>query len=289
MHDRRLDQGAPLRGRLGGNELRTAEDLLRAADRGRLALAHHHDRGGEARDLGQRVRHVDDRNARLVAQPLDERQDLGLARVVERGERLVHQQQAGRGQERTPERDPLLLAAGERSGMAVEQAPDPEQVDHGGELHAALAARHEPAAEQQVLPHRQVREQPSFLEHVADAPAVPGHEHAARGVDQRRAVDHDATALGAQKSGDDVDQRALAGAGAAEQRGQPSRRHEAGIEGECSQPMGDADLEAHSDHDRWPTRRAISSDMSSAPIEIAIETRVRRSAPASPPGIWVKV
>ena len=40
---------------------------------------------------------------------------------------------------------------------------------------------------------------------------------------------------------------------------------------------------------RAPMRRASSSEASSAAIEIAIDTRVSRSAPASPPGIWVRV
>ena len=38
---------------------------------------------------------------------------------------------------------------------------------------------------------------------------------------------------------------------------------------------------------RAPTRRASSSEASSAPIEITTEIRVRRIAPASPPGTAV--
>src|SRR5262249_36258967 len=109
------------------------------------------------------------------------------------------------------------------------------------------------------------------------------------GVEQRRALDHDAAALRPQQPGDGVHQRALAGAGAAEQRGQSPGRDEAGVELERPEPVGDVDLEAHSDHDLCPTARAISWETSSAPIEITIETSVRRSAPVSPPGICVKV
>src|SRR5262245_19563513 len=116
-----------------------------------------------------------------------------------------------------------------------------------------------------------------------------GDEQAALGVDQGRPVDRDAAALWPQQPGDGIHDRGFSGARAAEQRRQSPGRYEAGVELERSQPMGDADLEAHSDHDLWPTRRAISSETSSAPIEIAIETSVRRKAPASPPGIWVNV
>ena len=56
----------------------------------------------------------------------------------------------------------------------------------------------------------------------------------------------------------------------------------------------DVDVEAHvapylACSGRAPTRRASSSEASSAPIEITTEIRVRRIAPASPPGTWVKV
>ena len=49
------------------------------------------------------------------------------------------------------------------------------------------------------------------------------------------------------------------------------------------------DLETHVVIPRAPMRRASSSDPSRASIEMAIEIRVRRSAPASPPGICVSV
>ena len=39
----------------------------------------------------------------------------------------------------------------------------------------------------------------------------------------------------------------------------------------------------------WPTRRANSSETTSAPIAMTIDTTVSRRAPASPPGICVKV
>ena len=50
---------------------------------------------------------------------------------VERGERLVEQQQARLHQERAADRDALALAAGQRAGPALEQMADTEQFhDH---------------------------------------------------------------------------------------------------------------------------------------------------------------
>ena len=61
-------------------------------------------------------------------------------------------------------------------------------------------------------------EQPGVLEDVADAPAVARDVDAARGVEQRLAVEDDAAARRAEQAGDRVDHRGLAGARAAEQR-----------------------------------------------------------------------
>ena len=72
---------------------------------------------------------IEDRHAELVAQPLDQRQDLELARHVERGERLVHQEQARPRQERAADGDALALAARQRAGPAVEQTADAEHRD----------------------------------------------------------------------------------------------------------------------------------------------------------------
>ena len=51
------------------------------------------DRDGrrQPRDLGQRMRDIDDGDTGLVAQALDIGEDLGLAGLVERGKGLVHQ------------------------------------------------------------------------------------------------------------------------------------------------------------------------------------------------------
>ena len=58
---------------------------------------------------------------------------------------------------------------------------------------------------------------------------------------------------------------------------------------EAAARVVDVDLQAHAAI-RWtPMRRASSSEPSRASMEMAIDTRVSRIAPASPPGTWVKV
>src|SRR5262249_28731635 len=149
--------------------------------------------------------------------------------------------------------------------------------------------RREPAAEQKILPHRQVRKQPPLLEHVADTPAMLPHEDAALGVDQRQPVDDDSTARGAHEPADDIDKGRLASARRPEQRRQPSVGDEFCLQHEGAEAVRDVHLESHSDQDFWPTRRAINSDTSSAVMAMTMDTMVSRMAPASPFGTWVNV
>ena len=95
-------------------EVEPPHHVVDVADGEALAVGQHHDRVGEPRDLGDRMADVDDRNAELVAQPLDVVEDLGLARHVERGQRLVHQQDARLREQRAADRDALLFAARQR-------------------------------------------------------------------------------------------------------------------------------------------------------------------------------
>ena len=52
-------------------------------------------------------------NAGIVTQPFEIGQNLGLAGLVECGERLIHQEQARCGEQRTADRDALPLATGQ--------------------------------------------------------------------------------------------------------------------------------------------------------------------------------
>jgi hypothetical protein len=84
------------------------------------------------------VADVDDREARLVAQPFYVGQDLGFSVFVQRGERLIHQQQPRAREQRATDCNPLLLATGKQCRPAPQQVPDAEHVDHLGEVAVTL-------------------------------------------------------------------------------------------------------------------------------------------------------
>ena len=83
-----------------------------------------------------------------------------------------------------------------------------------------------PAAVVEILRHRQVRKQPAFLEHVADAAPVRRHVDARARIEQHACVERDAAAVRRHQARDHVDDRGLAGAGRAEQRGHAVRGFE---------------------------------------------------------------
>src|SRR5207253_1842400 len=120
---------------------------------------------------------------------LDIGEDLGLARLVERGQRLVHDEEAWSRQERAADRDTLLLAARQIRRPPVEEGGDAEQFDDlvdfaGPAAPLAIEGRREPPAVKQVLPHAQMRKEAALLKHIADAAAAGRHEDAALGIGQ---------------------------------------------------------------------------------------------------------
>ena len=146
----------------------------------------------------------------------------------------------------------------------------------------------EPASVKQVLPHGHVRKQAAFLKDIADAALLRRHEQAAFGVGQRLAVDDDAAMLRADQPGDDVDQRCLARAGAAEQRGQPALGRERGVEHEGAEAVADRDLDHVSGRApggrraRRPAPRETAPPSRSRPRPAsAAARRFRRREPAS--------
>src|SRR5206468_2244660 len=73
------------------------------------------------------VRDVDHWHAE-VADAAEEEEDALAERLIDRGQRLVEEQQARRRHERAGERDALPLAAGKRRRGAVEQRRELERV-----------------------------------------------------------------------------------------------------------------------------------------------------------------
>ena len=102
---------------------------LDAAERGDAAAPEHHDLGRQLPHFGGVVADIDHGNAGLVAQPHQIGQDLDLALLIQRAQRLVEQQQSRLRQQRAAERDALAFAARELAGPAIQQTADIEQVD----------------------------------------------------------------------------------------------------------------------------------------------------------------
>jgi hypothetical protein len=185
---------------------------------------------------------------------------------VERAERFVEQQHRGLDGEGTGQGHALALAARELRRLAVGELLEVHELE---ELHHAvvdLLAR--PMAdlepERHVAVDRQVLEGGVVLEDEADV-AVLRRE--VGGVD---ALDRDRALVGVLEAGDDAQQRRLAAAARAEQRGEPTRRdvHRDVVEGdEVPEALVDvADLDAHEvigpilgwDEGREPPAWAIS-------------------------------
>jgi hypothetical protein len=198
---------------------------------------------GEPLDLVGAVRHVDHRDAGLVAQAFEVGQDLGLSGGIERGQRLVEQQEARLRQQRAPDRDPLLLAPRQVGRTALEKRGDLQEVEHLGLLRRIARASMHPAAEGEVLADRKVRKQPPVLKDVTDPAAMDRDRDAAFAVEQHVAVEHDPTAVGGDQAGDHIDDRCLAGARGAEQCGHAPRGVEGRFDQDRPEPLGDLELE----------------------------------------------
>ena len=108
--------------------------------------------------------------------------------------RLVDQEEAGPAHEAARDRHHLLLAPGERAGqliVALAEARE-ERLHRGEALRAMRLGRRMVRAEEEVLPHREVGEQPAALEHVREA---AGHPCVGRQRVDAPAVDLDAARL----------------------------------------------------------------------------------------------
>ncbi|BBK33495.1 hypothetical protein STHU_41290 [Allostella humosa] len=240
-----LQHRARLVGARQGFQVDAGQDLARRPRRQHAPARHQHDRAGEARHLVDRVADIEDRDARFVAQAFDVRQDLGLAGMVEGGQRLVHQEDARAGQQRPADRHPLALAARQPGRPAIQEMVDAEDRHHPVQAVAAVGRTGEPAAIQQVVADAEMGEEARFLEDVANAPAVARHEDAGRPIHQHPPVDHHAPLVRPHQPGHDVDERGLARAGAAEERRQPGLAGEAGIQREAPEAVADIDVEPH--------------------------------------------
>ena len=270
--------------RVRTDRARIAQDLRRRPDGRDPPGPQRHDGGGQPRDLGAGMADIEDRHAGLVAQAFEIGQDLGLAGLVQGGQRLVRQDQARGGQQGAPDGHAAALSAGQGSGAAGQQRADAQHLHHAIQIGRGGVARREPPAIEQVLADRQMREQPPLLEDIAKAAAVGGQVAPQGAVGQDPVIDRDPPRIRSQQARDRVHDRGLARTGWPEQHRQPRGGVERHVQVEPGKPVGQADLQRHAPATRRATRRARTSDSSSAVMAMVIDTKTKRPAAASPPG-----
>ena len=125
---------------------RRLDDLLHRAVFDHLAVAQHHDVVGDLRDDGEVVGDVERRGAGLVDGALDRREHVDLGGHVERGRRLVEDDEVGLRAERHRRHRALQLAARDLVRIAVAERVRDGKAEHAEELARAqlrVAARHQ--------------------------------------------------------------------------------------------------------------------------------------------------
>ncbi len=198
------------------------------------AVVHHHDAVGHGQGFLLVMGHHDGGDA----QPPLQRADLvaqGLAHPrVERGERLVEEQQRGRGRQRPGQGNALLLAAGELRRVLVPVVPQPHEVQQlvhaPGDLRPGDLARLEPIAH--IAGHGEIGKEGVGLED--DAVVALG---GGQGGDVASGHHHQPRVLALQP-GDDAEERGLPAPGGAEEADELARVHR-----ERDAAQGDEDAE----------------------------------------------
>ena len=200
---------------------------------------------GQTIDFAPVMADIEDRHVEFRPDAFDHPQDFLATSPVERGQGLVHQEKARSREQRTADRDPLCLAAGQRARHALEQMANAEKTDGNVEIEPAAFGWGELPAEQQILPHPPVRKQPAVLEHIAAGPALGRQIDPRLAVEQHCAGDHDPAAVRTDQTGDHVEQAGLSGARWPEQRDQPVLRGKAATQPALPAPEFDIDLKGH--------------------------------------------
>ena len=182
---------------------------------------HHHDPLREVDRLEHRM--GDEHHG--LAQRLPQRQEVVVeakARdLVERGERLVHQQQRGLGDQRARDRGAHLHPTRKLARIALREAGKPDARERRVDARRRIGREPcEPERQAHIGCHRRPRHQGRLLEHEADAVRSYGPRIGGPAVGPR----HPAARRRAQ-AGDDAQRRRLAAARGAEQRHELARVH----------------------------------------------------------------
>ncbi len=195
---------------------RVVVDLLGRGGLLHAALVDHDDLLGDLQRLLLVVRDEDRRDVDLVVEAAQPGAQLLAHAGVERAERLVEQQHLRLDGERAGERHALALAAGELVRVALAEVREPDEVqqllDLVGDL--GLRALLDRQAEADVVGDAHVLEGGVVLEDEADLAALRRVVRDLLVADDHRAV------VGLLEAGDHAQQRRLAAARGAEQRGQ---------------------------------------------------------------------
>ena len=174
---------------------------------------HHDDARREEHRLGDRVRDEDDRRAGLLPDAEQLHVQALAGHLVERAERLVHQQQRRRERERARDRDALLHAARELPRVVVLEPGELDELEHLLDPLGALGAAPAEHLERQrdVLRHGAPVVEHGVLE---DDPVVAVEP----GLVRRLAVHRHLPARRLDEVADDAQQRRLPAARRADQR-----------------------------------------------------------------------
>jgi hypothetical protein len=159
------------------------------------------------------VRDDQKRHAQLVLQADQLELRVLTQLLVERAQGLIEQQQLGPLDQRARERHALLLAAGQLVRLALGEAAELHEFQHGGHALGDLRLRHAVLlqAEGDILLDVHVRKQRVGLEHHVHGPLVRRH---ARHV---LAVDQNAAGTRCFEAAEHAQQRGLAAAGRSQQ------------------------------------------------------------------------
>ena len=137
------------------------------------------ERGGEPRAVG----HHQEAAAGSRDQIARQRQHVVGGRLVEIAGRLVGEQQQRLYRQRAADRDPLLLAAGQLLGIALQQAAEPEPLHQFG-MPGRIVTAGDAGLEREIVLDIQARDQVELLKHQAE-PIAPQRRPAGIGRDRR--------------------------------------------------------------------------------------------------------
>ena len=164
----------------------------------------------------------------LALQVNEQVDDVGLGILVEIARRLVGEQQRGRVDERTRDRNPPLLAAGQPARIHVGAIRESDAREQIVAARVGFLSGHG-AAEQRgqgdIVDCGEVRQQARELEHEADIACAEARQFALPKRPDVRAVEHDLAARRLGQSAEHGHQGRFAGAGSSDDRHELAGAH----------------------------------------------------------------